>query len=266
MAHFQPTDHDRLADDFRRDGFVVLCRHFDPTRIAAWAAAFQPLLVAALADPLLAGARGPQRFYVTLPFDGVFADPHFFDDDDVLAIVERVAGANPVLTQLATDTPLRGSDYQATHRDTPSLFAEEPALEPPSYQLAVNFPLCPVTLDNGPLETTRGTHRMSREAAFAALEAGLVNLEPVIMDVGDVMIRDVRLLHRGTPNNSDSPRPMVVIGYSRHWYLRPEVRIDVPRGVLSGLSPRAQQLLRFSPILDQAAGTSAGESYQAFSY
>ena len=31
------------------------------------------------------------------------------------------------------------------------------------------------------------------------------------------MIRDVRHIHRGTPNFTDTPRPMVVIGYSRRW-------------------------------------------------
>ncbi|MBB5508233.1 hypothetical protein HDG35_004514 [Paraburkholderia sp. JPY681] len=32
------------------------------------------------------------------------------------------------------------------------------------------------------------------------------------MELGDVMIRDVRALHRGTPNRTEAPRPMVVIG------------------------------------------------------
>ena len=31
--------------------------------------------------------------------------------------------------------------------------------------------------------------------------------------VGDVMVRDVRGLHRGTPNKTDKARPMVVVGY-----------------------------------------------------
>ncbi len=37
------------------------------------------------------------------------------------------------------------------------------------------------------------------------------------MRPGDVMIRDVRALHRGTPNHTNEPRPMVVIGYSLRW-------------------------------------------------
>lgn len=266
MARFNSVDHDRLAADFNRDGHVLLRAHYDPTRIAAWAAAFEPLLRAAMADPLLAGERGPSRFYVTLPFDGVFSDPHFFDDDDVLAIVQRVAGADPVMCQLATDTPLRGSAHQDVHRDTPPLFAEEPALEPPSYQLAVNFPLCRVTLHNGPLEAAAGTHRMARDAALAVVQSGSHPLRPITMEVGDVLIRDVRQMHRGTPNLSAEPRPMVVIGYSRHWYHRPEVCIDVPRAVLDGLSPRARRLLRFNPVCESLDALPKGERYQAFAY
>lgn len=75
------------------------------------------------------------------------------------------------------------------------------------------------------------------------------------MQVGDVMIRDVRGLHRGTPNLTDDPRPMVVIGYSRAWYFRPEVRIDVPRKVLAALPARARRLLRFNPVVEETACT-----------
>jgi ectoine hydroxylase-related dioxygenase (phytanoyl-CoA dioxygenase family) len=265
MARYDATTHDRLAADFNRDGFVVLERHYDPERLKAWAQAFKPLLDTALNDPTMAGERGKQRFYVTLPFEGVFADPHFFEDEDVLAIVQRVAGADPVMCQLATDTPLRGSEYQGIHRDTPALFPETD-MEPPSYQLAVNFPLCDVTLDNGPLETTRGTHRMTRDQAQRAMAAGEAVLEPITMRLGDVMIRDVRLMHRGSPNHTDVPRPMVVIGYSRHWYLRPEVQIDVPRATWETLSDRARRLLRHNPIVERLEDVQRGERYQAFAY
>jgi ectoine hydroxylase-related dioxygenase (phytanoyl-CoA dioxygenase family) len=266
MARFTAADHERLAADFNRDGHVLLRGHYDAQRLLDWARAFAPLLQSAIADPTLAGERGPARYYVTLPFEGVFADPHFFDDDDVLAIVERVAGRDPVMCQLATDTPLRGSAYQDVHRDTPPLFEEMPELEPASYQLAVNFPLCRITLDNGPLETAAGTHRMTRDEALAAIACGSHALRPVTMELGDVMIRDVRQLHRGTPNRSAVPRPMVVIGYSRRWYHRPEVHIDVPRAVLEGLSPRARRLLRFNPVVASLADVPRDEGYQAFAY
>ncbi len=263
MARYSAEQHKAYAAAFERDGMVVLPGHFEPETLMRWREAFEPLFQQKLAEAAGPGNRGEARHYVTLPFSGVFADPSVVADEDVLAIVELVAGADPVMCQLATDTPVLGSTYQDVHRDTPELFPGE--AETPSFQLAVNFPLCDVTPENGAFETTRGTHRMSRQEGMAAMERGDAPMETIPMKLGDVMIRDVRVLHRGTPNTTASPRPMVVIGYSRRWYFRPEVRIDVPRETLEQLPTRTRRLLRFNPVVErgQAAAT---ESYTQFAY
>jgi hypothetical protein len=85
------------------------------------------------------------------------------------------------------------------------------------------------------------------------------------MRLGDVMLRDVRGLHRGTPNLTGTPRPMVVIGYSRSWYFRPEVRIEVPRDTFANLPARARRLLRYNPQVD-AAPRHFDENYRQFAY
>ncbi len=249
--------------DFERDGLVILRGHLDRERLRAWRDAFQPLFVAHLAREAENPNRGANRHYVTLPFAAPFDDPHFFEDPDVLAIVERVAGPDPVMCQLATDTPMLGSDYQDIHRDTPPLFPEREE-EPPSYQLAVNFPLIDVTAAHGPVEIAPATHRLPRDEGVAMIDAGLVRLQPYPMALGDLMIRDVRGLHRGTPNTTDEPRPMVVIGYSRRWLFRPEVAIHVPRSAVAGLSERARRLLRFNPIVESLDQMPPGEAYQSF--
>ncbi len=262
-TRYTAVEIDSFVSDFERDGFVTLRGHFDRDRLAAWHAAFMPLLDAHLAREGGHENRGSQRHYVTLPFAAPFDDPSFFADDDILAIVERVAGPDPVMCQLATDTPLRGSDYQDIHRDTPPLFPEV-AVEPPSYQLAVNFPLIDVTPEHGPVEIAPGTHRLSRADGVAMIEAGKVALQPYPMALGDVMIRDVRGLHRGTPNRTDTPRPMVVIGYSRAWYYRPEVSVRLPRPALPALPARARRLLRTNPVVESLDAIPAGEEYQSF--
>jgi len=86
------------------------------------------------------------------------------------------------------------------------------------------------------------------------------------MNLGDVMIRDVRGLHRGTPNLTKTPRPMVVLGYSRRWLFRPEVSIRVPRPELENLSERARRLLRFNPVVDSPDDRPPTEVYQSFAY
>jgi ectoine hydroxylase-related dioxygenase (phytanoyl-CoA dioxygenase family) len=263
VARFTAEQLDEHAATFERDGLVVLKRHFPKALLEGWRQAFAPLLAQRLASGATA-VRGENRHYITLPFDGVFADERLFCDPDVLGIVERVAGDDPVMCQLATDTPLAGSTYQDIHRDTPALF--DGVAETPSFQLAVNFPLCDVTLENGPFETTLGTHRMRSEDAMTAWHEGRVALHAIPMELGDVMIRDVRALHRGTPNRTDVPRPMVVIGYSRSWYFRPEVHIDVPATVHAQLSTRAKRLLRYMPRVDQVDAPDAPEHYRKFAY
>jgi ectoine hydroxylase-related dioxygenase (phytanoyl-CoA dioxygenase family) len=202
---------------------------------------------------------------VTLPFAGLFADPHIYEDEDVLAVVRRLVGDDAVLHQLATDTPLRGSDYQDVHRDAPPLFPET-GRETPPFQLAVNFPLVDVTAEHGPFEVARATHMVSKEEGLRRIESGAATLEPLLMKAGDVMIRDVRGLHRGTPNRTDEPRPMVVLGYSRRWLFRPEVSIRVPRAVSETLSETGRFLLRFNPVVDDLDDDGGGEVYQSFAY
>ncbi|MFT4069718.1 phytanoyl-CoA dioxygenase family protein [Paraburkholderia sp.] len=263
VTRFPSARLDEFATAFERDGMVVLRGHFPKATLLAWRDAFAPLLQQRIASNATA-VRGENRHYITLPFTGLFADQSIFCDPDILGIVERVAGDDPVMCQLATDTPLKGSAYQDVHRDTPALFDGE--AETPSFQLAVNFPLCDVTPDNGPFETTLGTHRMRAEDALAAWRDGRLPLHAITMELGDVMIRDVRALHRGTPNRTDVPRPMVVIGYSRSWYFRPEVRIDVPMAVHERLTPRAKRLLRYMPRVSELESTAVPEQYQKFAY
>jgi ectoine hydroxylase-related dioxygenase (phytanoyl-CoA dioxygenase family) len=263
VTGFSSDELDAYATAFNRDGMVLLKQHFPKATLAAWRAAFEPLLHARITSGTTA-VRGDNRHYITLPFTGVFADESIFCDPGILGIVERVAGEDPVMCQLATDTPLKGSTYQDVHRDTPPLFDDQP--ETPSFQLAVNFPLCDVSLENGPFETTLGTHRMRPDEAMSAYRESRAGLHAIPMELGDVMIRDVRALHRGTPNNTDEPRPMVVIGYSRSWYFRPEVHIDVPVDLDQRLSPRAKRLLRHMPRVAELDALPAAEAYKKFAY
>jgi hypothetical protein len=264
MSRYSSTEIDSFVRRVLADGFCVLPGHFARGKMEAWRAAFAPLLERHIEREGHLKNRGPARYYVTLPFARPFADPEVYEDDDVLAVVRGLVGEDAQLHQLATDTPLQGSEYQDVHRDAPPLFPET-GRETPPFQLAVNFPLVDVTEERGPFEITRGTHMLSKEEGLRLVESGAVKLEPLLMRAGDVMIRDVRGLHRGTPNRTESPRPMVVLGYSRRWLLRPEVSIRVPRAALESLSERARSLLRFNPVVDSPDG-GGEEVYQSFAY
>jgi hypothetical protein len=52
--------------------------------------------------------------------------------------------------------------------------------------------LVDITRENGPFETTRGSHMMTRQHAVELVNKGELKIEPVYMSVGDVLVRDVR--------------------------------------------------------------------------
>ncbi|MFN2461144.1 MAG: phytanoyl-CoA dioxygenase family protein [Candidatus Velthaea sp.] len=259
------TTIEARADEVRRSSYCVLRNHVDRALLAAWSEAFVPLLEANVRANRGRENRGAERYYVTLPFRGVFADPRIAFDPDVLALCERLVGPDMVMCQLASDTPLRGSDMQEVHRDAPPLFAEW-GRETPPFQLAVNIPLVDVTAENGPTEIAAGTHVLAKDEGLARIAAGEIPLEPLYLSAGDVVVRDVRHLHRGTPNTTDVPRPMIVIGFSRRWLRRPEVSIRVPESTWSVLDAAQRRLLRFEPVVPDDAAESATEVYQAFAY
>jgi ectoine hydroxylase-related dioxygenase (phytanoyl-CoA dioxygenase family) len=243
----------------------MLRRHFAAATLEAWRTAFTPLLEKHVEAEADTANRGAQRFYVTLPFEPPFDDAAIYADPDILALCRLLVGPDLAMCQLATDTPLLGSETQAVHRDALPLFPELDAETPP-YQLAVNFPLVDVTSDNGPTEIAAGTHAAPKDAGTARLARGDVSLEPVLMRLGDVMVRDVRGLHRGTPNRTAQPRPMVVIGYSRAWLRRPEVSVRIPHSTWEALSDDLRFLLRVNPVVPDDRLEPPNEAYRTFAY
>jgi ectoine hydroxylase-related dioxygenase (phytanoyl-CoA dioxygenase family) len=116
--------------------------------------------------------------------------------------------------------------------------------------LVVSFGLINITLEHGPIEIAPGTHRLPREAALRLAEPGESTLEPVTLELGDVLIRHPWTLHRGTPTLTDTPRPLVSIRYVRDWYADNSREVNpIPRAVWQGLTKEQQSLMRF-PIED----------------
>lgn len=265
VNRYSKAEIEQFTNETMRDGFCVLRGHFAKSKLQTWQAEFAPLLENHIKNQGRHENRGKNRYYLTLPFEETFADEEIFADADILAIVENLVGEDFTMCQLASDTPLFGSEFQDTHRDAPPLFPELQQETPP-FQLAVNFPLVDITKKNGAFEVVRGTHLLTKEKGLELIEKGAKKIEPVLMNLGDVMIRDVRGLHRGTPNKTRQPRPMCVIGYSRKWLFRPEVSIHIPRQVWENLSPVSQKMLRFNPIIESLKTLPTEEVYQSFAF
>ncbi len=71
--------------------------------------------------------------------------------------------------------------------------------------------------------------------------------EKVLMPAGSLVIRDIRMWHRGTPNRSSSRRTNLAFIYSKSWYGYGS-QIQIPEETYSGLSEKAKELFRFEKI------------------
>ncbi len=261
-SDFSPPKLDSLARELETEGVCVLRGALGSELISTWARAFDELVAERRSRPGGLAPRGEGRFYVTLPWTGPFSDASVFANPAVLGVLDRVLAQEYRLVQMGADTPVRGSQHQEVHRDYRPLFSDD--IVTPLYALAVNFPLCDITEENGPFEMARGTHRMARQAGLDAIAEGRIALERFPMRAGDVMIRTPLALHRGTPNRTNRPRPMVVLGYVMHWLHTPKVDLRVPRCEHARLPKKLRELLRCE-LVDELPAAPV-ESYVEFAY
>ena len=168
------------------------------------------------------------------------------------------------MVQLGADFPLKGSGYQEIHRDHSPLFGED-GPPTPLYALAVNIPLVDVTDENGPLEAARATHFMKKSDGVARIESGELPMERFYVRKGDVIIRTPLHLHRGTPNNTDTWRPMVVMGYTATWLRTDHLSLQVPRSYYETLDEPTRKLLRCQ-LTDTEPALCQTETYLKFKY
>ena len=239
------TDTAACAQQIRDIGYCILRRHFPIDAIDACRLGFDTIARSHLEKHGETPNRGPNRHYISLPIQPPLYHPAFFDDEHILAIVSEILGDNILIDQFASDTPFKDSLHQEIHSDLRPIFQEDPDLPHPPALLAINWPFIDVTLEHGPFQIAGGTHKLPKTETIARIEAGEISLKSLPMEVGDVLIRDPRCLHRGSPNVTDTPRPVAVISFLRSWYTRERVDAHpISQSVWDTLSNREKQLMR----------------------
>ncbi|MBW4637272.1 MAG: phytanoyl-CoA dioxygenase family protein [Gloeocapsa sp. UFS-A4-WI-NPMV-4B04] len=261
-AKFTATDLNQYAQELNKDGICVIRGLFDRKLIEEWAIAFDALFQERQNQPGGLAPREQARYYLTFPWIPPFSNPEVFANPVILGILDRIFSQEYVMVQLGADIPVNGSDYQEIHRDYRPLFYDQ--LVTPLYALAVNFPLVEVTAENGPFQMARGTHVLPREEGLAKVASGEIPIESFYMMPGDVAIRTPLALHRGSPNRTNVPRPMVVMGYAMHWLHTPKVDLTVQRDYYESLPEKTRQLLRCQ-VVEQLPENKV-ETYINFKY
>ena len=82
----------------------------------------------------------------------------------------------------------------------------------PPYYLTVFIPLVEITQQNGPTEFIKGSHQ------YPIVDETKADIFSPLVSPGDIIIFDGRVLHRGTPNKSDSEKLIAYITFIALWY------------------------------------------------
>lgn len=157
-----------------------------------------------------------------LVFRDVLANPF------VCQVTHAVLGDGAFNDCLTGNTNVPGSGLQPVHVDEGQLWPRLGAAHPPA-RLVVNVPLSETTAENGAIELWPGTHLDTRvvignsiRVPEECLPARRAVRAPLLgaTSKGAVLIRDMRLWHRGTPNRSAETRFMIAMIHSVAWYRR----------------------------------------------
>ena len=254
---------DRLSSMCRvlRDtGFVVIENAIDPHLVKQVKAEHDTALdgylasrggLAGLADKTF----GTNHVGFFPPIVGAVATEEIVANPFAVQIM-RSAMADIRCSFIHTNTACPGSGYQPIHRDTPTLFGIHNA-PTPIVHAVVNIPLIPFTLENGATEVWPGTHWIvdDCEADGAELEerARFFPSQRTVLPVGALVVRDLRMWHRGVPNPGTELRTMMAIVYQRAFVH--EEACNIPQTTWDSWSEDTRKIFRFNDIVPDESHT-----------
>lgn len=112
-----------------------------------------------------------------------------------------------------------GSPDQSWHADGGHVNVDEHL---PCHCLNVFIPLMDITMEMGPTELRPGTHYHTRNLVpmMLAARARKKLRAPVapLLDLGDALLFDYRILHRGKANLSEKDRAILVLTVAKPWF------------------------------------------------
>ena len=271
-ATFTLTDSELASCQLSADRLYSMCRVLRDTGFVVVENAIDPHLVnqvKAEHDTALDGYLSSRGGLAGLA-DKTFGTNHVgFFPPIVGAVAAEEIVANPFAIQIMrsamadiccsfihTNTACPGSGYQPIHRDTPTLFGIH-NVPTPIVHAVVNIPLIPFTLENGATEVWPGTHWIvdDCEADGALLEerARFFPSQRTVLPVGALVVRDLRMWHRGVPNPGTELRTMMAIVYQRA-FLHEEA-CNIPQTTWDAWSEDTQKIFRFNDIVPDESHT-----------
>lgn len=208
------------------------------------------------------------RWRVFPRLTGALGQPLLLANPFALGPLEELLGPGVHCKWVSSDTCCRGSILQSPHSDIENHdVLQDDAWRPRGY--IVNVAITECGLHNGPLEVwPNGSHMFSsaltrqlglspdvqdgRNPPVEELAARMPSVK-LSLAKGDVLIRDLAMWHRGTPNPTDAPRTMLTMAYFRAGYAYGygDVAWNLSRADYEALAPGVRRLFahHFEPGL-----------------
>lgn len=190
---------------------------------------------------------------------GPMGDPRLLANPFVVPILEQLLGKDFYCKYVSSDTCVKGAILQSPHSDIDGekVFVDN-EWRPRGF--IVNVPVMECGLHNGPLEVWPGGSHMWGASLLRPF--GLVpNVQDgrnppverlaqyfpsirVVLKPGEILIRDLAMWHRGTPNPTDSQRTMLTIGMFRgdYEYGYGDAKYNLDAELYQQLDPRIQKM------------------------
>lgn len=211
-THYEPAD---IMRGIYGDGIIACRGAFSRDMIKELGEDIDLLFREALARPGGALNRGPNRYYVEVHPERLRGFVEIASHPWVVAVCKAVLGPDYRLVEVGFDVPGPGSMHQPWHRDFAS--PPETAQGRRLSSLAFNITTVDVTEDMGPFEIAPGTQWDLYEGDPMFPDKSLWQrydalAQRKLPQMGDISARSALTIHRGTANQSQRSRPVLVVG------------------------------------------------------
>ena len=165
---------------------------------------------------------GHARFMITVDVVPPFNDPSLYGNSLYLPVLRQLLGQQCVLDSYGSVCAFPGSGKQHVHIDHPNLFGGfEAGKGLPPHAITAVIPLIDIDLSVGTTAIWEGSHQDPNYKELLNKMKQSSGVEGATLPtprMGDVYFMDYRVIHGGMPNESDGPRPIMYMVYSRPWF------------------------------------------------
>ena len=258
-----PTEVERAAELFHRDGFVVVRDALDRAQLERMRNATERALDEMLAvDPTCAAGGGAGGLPHRYSFGSSSASRHMLHVDEWVELVD-LPTTTPILTAIfgspnyiligaGGDVAMPGAiEYQGLHSDNVWSELHDPTgrvstRELPVPAVTINFPMCDLTPENGPTRQIPGTQNSRHPIPNLLDEPQWMKFSTLCpAPAGSAIFRDLRAWHGGTPNLSQEVRAAPNVEYFAPWFRSEAVIRSMPYEKWKLLSPHGQRISRY---------------------